>query len=82
MKPIQRTTASIVNPGEVHTEIRRLNSLGWIATAAWWTDESMKEICLNAIYRGGRIYPEMQQPVRIERSWSPRHISVYRGGSK
>jgi hypothetical protein len=67
MKPIQRTSASIVTPGEVRSEISRYNSLGWIVISAWWTDEKMKEICLNAIYRGGKVYAEMQDAVTIEK---------------
>jgi len=69
MKPIQRTSASIVDPGHVHAEIKRYNSLGWIVTSAWWTDERMKYVCLNAIYKGWIVSPDLQIPVTIERKF-------------
>lgn len=67
MKPIQRTSSSIVDPGHVQTEIRRYNLNGWIVTSAWWVDDRMTQVCLNAIYQGWQVSPDAQMPITIEK---------------
>lgn len=64
MKPVQRTSATIVAPWELDEEIKRYNKQGWQVITAWYTDRSKLEICLNAIY-AANTNPQDPEKIRI-----------------